>query len=234
MAANKKQECLDALQLRILSLDILPGSDLDESTLTQTYHISRTPLREVIHRLAGKGYVALTENKGAKVASLDLSTLRIFYQTAPLIYTSVARAACENRTGAQLDELKDVQRSFSDAMVHNRASEAAIKNHRFHELIGEMAQNPYLSASLSRLLIDHTRLSQTFYRPSSQVEEQLVQAACEQHDAMIIALEARQSALIADLTLQHWELSRDRMEKYVSPDPLPVDVLPFEDRKNAV
>jgi DNA-binding GntR family transcriptional regulator len=62
----------------------------------------------------------------------------------------------------------------------------------------------------------------------------LVLKAIEQHDAMIAAIEAGEGALAIDLTLQHWDLSRDRMERYVRPDPLPVDVISLKDHRNAI
>ena len=40
--------------------------------------------------------------------------------------------------------------------------------------------------------------------------------------------------LFVDLTIAHWNLSRDRLERFVSPDPLPIDVLPMKDREDAV
>lgn len=233
MSSTKKHECLDDLRRRILSLDIQPGSDLDEIGLTQHYGISRTPLREVLHRLAGDGFITLENNRGAKVASMDLSTLRTFFQTAPMIYTNIARLAAENRTTQQLDDLKQTQHQFTQ-LFKSDASAAALLNYRFHEIIGEMAHNPYLVACLNRMLIDHTRLSQTFYRPASEDEKQLVGKASEQHDAMIIAIEARETALVADLTLQHWDLSRDRLERFVSPDPLPLDVISLKDKRHAI
>ena len=61
-----------------------------------------------------------------------------------------------------------------------------------------------------------------------------VMKASGHHDAMIVAIEAREAATVTDLTLQHWDLSRDRMERFVRPDPLPVDVVSFKDRRNAV
>lgn len=233
MAINKKQQCLNDLRAQILSLKIAPGADLDESTLTESYGISRTPLREILQRLAGEGYIRIEENRGAKVASMDLAIMRTFFQTAPLIYANIARLAAENRSTVQLDKLKIIQKDFSLATASNEPSSAALLNHRFHELIGEMAQNPYLVASLNRMLIDHTRLSQTFYRPASDVEKTLVTKASDQHDAMISAIEAHEPALAIDLTLQHWDLSRDRMEQYVKPDPLPLDVISLKDKRTA-
>lgn len=230
MPATKKSDCLSDLKARILTLDVAPGSDLDEAALSKHYGMSRTPLREVLQRLAGDGYVTLHNNRGAKIASMDLPVMRMFFQTAPLIYSNIARLAAENRSAAQIAALKDVQQQFKSA----DAGQSAMLNHRFHEIIGEMSGNPYLVASLTRMLIDHTRLSQTFYRPASPAETVLVVKAREQHDAMIAALEAQEGAVMIDLTLQHWDLSRDRLERFVKPDPLPLDVISLKGAKHAI
>jgi DNA-binding GntR family transcriptional regulator len=231
---NNKSICLSDLRERILSQDIAPGLGLDEVSLSAHYKISRTPLREILHRLAGDGYVEIEENRGARVASMDLSVMRVFFQTAPLVYSNIARLAAENRTSQQLDALKATQHSFAAAARARDTADAALLNHQFHEQIGQMAQNPYLFTGLKRMLIDHTRLSQTFFRPQSEADIVRIAKSIDQHDAMIAAIQARETALAIDLTLQHWDLSRDQMEKYVRPDPLPLDVISMKDHHNAV
>ena len=234
MPKFSKEDCAADLKRCILSSELAPGVDLDEASLSEQYGMSRTPLREVLQRLQGEGYVEMAQNRGAKVASMAISVLRTFFQTAPMVYANISRLACENWTAAQLGRLKEAQVSFAKAAKASQAGDAALANHQFHALIGEMAHNPYLVASLARLQIDHTRMSQTFYRPAAPAETLLVLKAVEQHDALICAIEARESALAIDLTLQHWDLSRDRMERFVRPDPLPVDVISIKDRRNAV
>ena len=51
---------------------------------------------------------------------------------------------------------------------------------------------------------------------------------------MISAIDAQDAGLAIDLTLQHWDLSRDRMERFVRPDPLPVDVVSLKDKRHAL
>lgn len=234
MKPNRKLDCLADLRHRILTQDIAPGADLDEAALAQRYDLSRTPLREVLQRLGGEGFVTFADNRGAKVASMDLSVMRTFFQTAPLVYSSIARLAAEHRTTDQLNDLKAVQNRFAAAVAATNASDMALENHRFHEIIGEMAVNEYLMPSLRRLLIDHTRLGQMFYRPASAAETLAVRQASQHHDAMIAALEAGEAGILVSLTLEHWDLSRDRIERFVRPDPLPLDVVDFTERKNAV
>ena len=99
MINNRKLYCLDVLRQQILSLTLEPGSNLDETKLGQEFGISRTPLREILQKLAGEGYVDLTQNKSAEVVAMDMGVMRTFFQTVPLIYTNVARLAAENRIG---------------------------------------------------------------------------------------------------------------------------------------
>lgn len=234
MKPSPKQICLDDMKHRILTLDIAPGADLDETSLSENYGVSRTPLREVLQRLAGDGYVEMSDNRGAKVASMNLDVMRTFFQTAPMIYASCARLAAENHTPEQLAELKQVQQGFIQALQSAEPIAMAMANHRFHELIGEMAGNAYLMPSLRRLLVDHTRLGQMFYRPAAPAETLAVRQASHQHDAMIAAIENHEPSKAVDLTLQHWDLSRDRVERFVRPDPLSMDVATDPEKQHAV
>ena len=221
---NRKDTCHDALVKRILTLAIAPGTLLDETRISEEFGISRTPLREVFQRLAGEGYLTLENNRSAKVSSMDLFSMRNFFQTAPMIYAAVGRLAAENARPDQIELLKDIQQKFRSSAEYSEPSEMAFHNHNFHKMIGEMAGNDYLTPSLNRLLIDHTRMSQIFFRPKNKNERLTVWEACDQHDQMIDAIEKGNTAEMADLTLQHWSLSRHTMEKFTRPDPLPADV----------
>lgn len=226
--ADKKSSCLETLQSRILTLDLAPGTVLDELELASEFGISRTPLREILQRLAGAGYVTLERNRGAVVSSMTLEVMRDFFQTAPMVYAAMARLAAEKAAPEQVAALHAVQDRFREAVRQENPGEMALFNHRFHELIGEIADNPYLMPSLRRLLIDHARMSQTFYRPRFDGEADRIEAACAQHDALIEAIERHEPARAVEVTLDHWSLSRNRIELYVRPDPLPVDISELE------
>jgi len=234
MPTDRKSECLDDLRMRILTLDMSPGSALEETVLCERYGMSRTPMREILQRLNGEGYVELSQNRGPKVASMDLTVMRVFFRTAPMIYAAISRLAAENRETQDLPLLQEVQDAFRDATANGDTAKAAMLNHQFHLLIGRMARNPYLLPSLERMLIDHTRLSQTFYNPASEDERDRISRAVEQHDALIAAIASRDGDAATRLSVDHWELSRDRLEQFVRPDPLPVDLLTKQDEHYAV
>ena len=218
---NKDQLYAD-LKKQILTLVLEPGSALDEHKLSERYEISRTPLREVLRKLAGEGYVEIVSNRGASVSSMSHKVLRDFFITAPMLYAAVGRLAAQNVRPEQIESMKKAQRHFRAASKNSDAEEMVYWNDRFHSLMGDMADNPYLTPSYNRLLIDHARISQTFYRLRNRDMAGRLDTAVSHHDKMIEAIENGDSQQMVDLIVQHWELSHELMEYFVRPDPLPI------------
>ena len=215
-----KKAIYDDLRRQILTLKLEPGVALDEARLSEQYKISRTPLREVLRGLAGEGYVDVIDNRGAYVSSMSHRVLRDFFQTAPMIYSAIGRLAAHNAKPDQIEEMRAVQEKFRAAIESGSSADMVYWNQRFHALMGEMADNPYLKPSYDRLLIDHARISQTFYRPRNREMESRTHSALEHHDDMIAAIEAGDAERVVALIVEHWELSRDLLEYFVKPDPL--------------
>lgn len=216
-ARGRKARCIEDLRRRILTLDLEPGSYLDETELAATYQISRPPLREVLRELAGEGYVVLRANRGARAAPMTHKTLRDFFVAAPMIYAAVTRLAAEHATPAHIERLKEAQRRFRAAIHARDAAERALMNERFHAIIGEMADNEFLAPSLRRLLIDHTRIGMTFYSPRNRKLVGARAEAADQHDEFIALIEAGDADAAGELAIRHWELSRAEIESFVMP-----------------
>ncbi len=215
-----KQGIVDDLKRRILTLELEPGAALDETSLSAHYRISRTPLREILRALAGEGYVEIVNHRGASVSSMSHRVLRDFFQTAPMIYAAIGRLAAQNARPAQLDAMRATQENFRAAIDAGDSAAMVYHNQQFHALMGEMADNPYLKPSYDRLLIDHARISQTFYRPRDPEMQRRNHVALAHHDDMIAAIAAGDSERMVGLIVAHWELSRDLLDYFVKPDPL--------------
>ena len=208
-------------------LTMVPDPDqlLDEASLTGQYRLSRTQVRVVFQRLAGEGFLEIEEKRGVRVIPMSHSTLRNFFLVAPMIYAATGRLAVQNFKPSQLKALKETQKRFRKAVQTRDAEALALENNSFHEIMGEMASNPYLQPSLGRLLIDHFRIGHTFFRPQNQDMEQPLQLAAEHHDALIQPIAARDQHKAGALAFDHWELSRENMEIFIAPQGLKADDL---------
>jgi DNA-binding GntR family transcriptional regulator len=215
-----KQAIYNDLKKQILTMNLEPGASLDEASLCKRYKISRTPLREILRALAGEGCVDIVNNRGAYVSSMSHKVMRDFFVTAPMIYAAIGRLAALNAKASQIQEIRNIQEKFRKAIDSGVSADMVYWNQCFHALMGEMADNPYLKPSYDRLLIDHARISQTFYRPRDPEMEPRMYSALAQHDEMIAAIDAGDCERIVELIVEHWELSRDLIEYFVKPDPL--------------
>lgn len=220
-----KTALYEDLKRLILTMELDPDEVLDESSLTAQYGLSRTPVREVFHRLAGEGYLEIVEKRGVRVIPMSHASLRNFFLVAPMIYAATGRLAVQNCKPAQLKALKETQKRFRKAVQTHHSAVLVLENNRFHEIMGEMAANPYLQPSLGRLLIDHCRIGHTFYRPRNEEMEYRLQLAADHHDSFIAAIETRNEQAVVDLVFEHWELSRENMEIFIAPQGLKADHL---------
>lgn len=233
---SKKAICVEDLRRKILTQVFQPGEYLDETDIAEAYGISRPPLREALRQLAGEGFVVLHENRGAQVAPMTHKTLRNFFVAAPMIYAATTRLAAENATPAQIARLKECQWGFRQSIKSGDAAERALGNERFHSIIGDMADNEFLTPSLRRLLIDHTRIGMTFYNPRKLDLAQQRELAADQHDQFIDLIEAGDADGAAGLAVAHWELSRAQIESFVTPESItfPLGRVPgAEERRGA-
>lgn len=222
---NGKTCLYEDLKRQILTMELDPDEALDEVVLSERYGLSRTPVREVFRRLAGEGYVDIRENRGARVIPMNHSTLRNFFLVAPMMYAAIGRLAVQNFKPRQLTDLKDTQLRFRTATTTNDALGMVVENNRFHAIMGEMAGNQYLMPSLERLLIDHSRIGNTFFRPHNEDMEERLERSAEHHDLFIEAIERRDEAGVVDLVFEHWELSRQNMEIFIAPQGIKADAL---------
>jgi DNA-binding GntR family transcriptional regulator len=221
MAARDRKAALSThLKHAILTTAIRPGADLDEAAICGAFELSRTPVREVFRELAGLGYVDLRDNRGPRVSDLSHTTLRDFFLAAPMIYGAILRLAARNATDVQIQALRGAQETFRAALRVGSTPDRTLANNRFHEITGEMAGNIYLLPAFHRLLIDHARISMTFYRPENSTMAENVSEASRQHDAIIEAIAARDEAAAAQLAEDHWNLSRHQIERFVMPSAL--------------
>ncbi len=219
-APPKKDIAFADLQARILKLDLAPGSGLEEAPLCALYGLSRTPLREVLQRLAGLGFVTLEAGRGAEVAPLDLTRIRMFFKSGPLLHSVVARQAAENASQEDLITLRTAQANVLRARVARNAASMALADYQFHRAMCLISRNPYIAPSLERLLVDQTRMSQKFWTSNVGGGTARIEKAVAEHEALIEAITARNAGRAVTIALDHWEDMRAHIEAHVQPAPL--------------
>ncbi len=93
------------LQNAILAGQLQPGSRLALPALSLQFGVGATPLREALSRLAARGLVTLSGNKGFRVASISYEDLRDITESRILIEKAALARAFERQDGEWEDRV---------------------------------------------------------------------------------------------------------------------------------
>lgn len=92
-AASLVSFVVDAIVDGVLNGRYAPGQRLIAADLAEEYQVSRAPVREALHMLAGEGVVELVANRGARIRRLDVKELVDFLEFTEAILVLGVRLA---------------------------------------------------------------------------------------------------------------------------------------------
>lgn len=182
LSEKTEQQILEAIKQKIY----IPGDKLNgEMELAQNFGVSRTVVREALHRLAGRGILEAKKGSGFFVANdqysfvtnsmFDLlemkcgnSSLINIANIRMLIEPGVAKLAAANRTN---EDLKALKRSYSEMEANlNNPKKMIVFDIEFHRLIINSSKNPILPVIMEPILQLMAKfISDTYEYPHSPI-----------------------------------------------------------------
>lgn len=200
----------DSLRDDILSLQLQPGSLLDETELAARFGVSRSPVREALIRLSGEGLVQTLRNRSSIVAPFDVSTVQSHLNATLLMYCTTARLAALNRTQAQLDQLRELLDAHRAQMKTADMNTIVSNNRAFHVAVAEAGGNAFFTAWTAAVLDQGQRLMGMYVQDTGQTRSV---AELNDHVAIVDAIgrgdpEAAERAARADALLLFEQLRR--------------------------
>lgn len=184
----------DGLRREILSLALDPGSPLDETSLSERFAMSRTPVREALQRLIAEGLATTLPNRNTVVTPIDFARLPAYFEALTLMYRVTTRGAALKAAGADLSAVRERQREFAAAVEAHDALAMIEANREFHVAIAEIHDNFYFTALFAKLLDEGRRILRLYY---SSFDDALPRQYVEEHDELVSAIE-RGDVLSAD------------------------------------
>jgi DNA-binding GntR family transcriptional regulator len=148
----------EQLKNRILHLELMPGTLLDETEISRQFGVSRSPVREALIRLSAEGLVQNFRNRTAIVAQFDIASLPSYFDAMQLLYRLSARLASQNPNPAKLEKLRRDHEEHERALRRRDIRNMVRFNREFHMTIAEMGGNPYVLTWMSGLLDQGQRL----------------------------------------------------------------------------
>ena len=191
------------LRARILDNSMPSGEQFTEEELAAMLHMSRTPTREAMLRLAGEGLVEVRPRHGMRVKPVSQVDMREIYEVlTALESTAAALAAARSDQGESVALLRASIRDMDAALERDDLAAWAAADERFHTLLVEAAGN-------SRL----TELVQTYVGQSHRVRMLTLRLrpkpsmSNRDHEAVVDAVEAHDARRAREIHYAHREQS---------------------------
>jgi GntR family transcriptional regulator, transcriptional repressor for pyruvate dehydrogenase complex len=215
---NAAEQIADRLVTAIALGEFVPGQRLPtERELSGMLGVSRTSVREALHRLAGAGYVEIQRGRsgGAFVraswtpasASMIRRTLaphwkafEWLFDLRTLVEALIARTASERHDEADAEAIRLALDAYTEAGTDREASRAA--DQALHTAIAAATKNPYLSR-LSR----HIRAQVSLGFQAEPYSADIRRRAVEQHGRLVDAVLAREPDEAAEIAAEHFSLT---------------------------
>jgi DNA-binding GntR family transcriptional regulator len=185
---------------QIISHRLRPGDKISDLRLSEELGVSRTPIREALHRLAQEGIVRTQSRRGFFVTSFSSQDVGEVYDIRTALEVLVVRLALPSLADAELDEAQRILEESHQQIVGRveGAEERWLTIDRaFHGTLAQRAGNRRLEALLNSL---QTQIGvfQVYGIHSSPLRL----LSIDHHRAILAALKARDSAA-AEHAMEH-------------------------------
>ncbi|AIU90084.1 GntR family transcriptional regulator [Pectobacterium odoriferum] len=198
LTLNDKELALSPFEILINAIEkgeLLPGERLQETRLAQQFGLSRTPIREALHRLEALGLVEPGPQRGLMIAQISYERLRQLFAVREGLERLAMELAVASASAEELELLQDmveVEKTLTDSRkLHDH-------NRLFHRQIYRATHNPYLNEMLENLRIHLSLLRGTTYESTERTEE-----ARREHQAIVEALVRRDKDAAQEVACQH-------------------------------
>jgi DNA-binding GntR family transcriptional regulator len=148
-ARSQSEEAYLKIRDRIVSLDLAPGSVVNEGRLQAELAIGRTPIREALQRLAHEKLVHSVPHRGTFVTDVKITDLARITEVRVVLEAHAARLASERCTAADGAELSELLNALRSGRVKNQR-ELMNLDQQIHRTIYQVARNSFLESTLER------------------------------------------------------------------------------------
>lgn len=194
---SQSEEAYLKIRDRIVSLDLAPGSVVNEGRLQTELAIGRTPIREALQRLAHEKLVHSVPHRGTFVTDVKITDLARITEVRVVLEAHAARLAAERCTSADQEALSGLLRMLRSDGVKNQR-ELMNLDQQIHRKLYQVARNSFLESTLERYFNLSLRL--WFLVLDHEVR---LRAAVEEHTELLEAVMAHDADRAESIMRRH-------------------------------
>jgi DNA-binding GntR family transcriptional regulator len=143
MKPTDYQIAYEQIKEKVITIELPPGSVIDEASLMKELGLGRTPIREAVNRLQSENLVVITPRRGMYVTDVQITDLVQIHEVRIETEANCARLAAQRLNANQLQELRDLvqeEQKIEQYDIHDLIR----LDRQFHWLIAKAANNKFL------------------------------------------------------------------------------------------
>jgi DNA-binding GntR family transcriptional regulator len=192
------QDVFDYLKKAIIDQTIEPGSRLVESRISEMLGISRTPLREALHKLEREDWIEKIPSGGFRVVTLTRKDIEETFGIRSALESYAARLATENWQDGDLAPLEKKLSEFKACLSRGAVARLEAVNTEFHDILYALSDSPKLVRMIDQLRAQISRFRQMILR-----QENLALQSNQDHILMLEAMKKRDAFAVESLVREH-------------------------------
>ncbi len=197
VAAPGADRVYEAIYGAVLDHRLAPGARLREEELARTFAVSRTLVRQALHRLAQEGVVLLRPNRGAQVPEPTRAEGAHVFDARRVVECEVMRRLAGRLEPAKKQALKRIVALEASAADSGNRREAIRLSGEFHLELARQSGNPLFVRMLEELLPTSSMLMALYRAPGEPM------CVAHSHQALLEVLNDRSSAGAATEMRRH-------------------------------
>ncbi|KXG78392.1 HTH-type transcriptional repressor RspR [Fervidicola ferrireducens] len=198
------REVFKVLREAILNGAFSPGTRLVEREIARKLGVSRTPVREAIHKLEQEGLVRHIPRKGVVVSCISDQDVHEIYTIRAVLEGLAARLAAARISRKKLMRLNELVKAMERALEKGDEENLQSLHMEFNRTIYESAQSPRLFQMISILSDYIASFAKVGYSVPGRSQE-----ATEEHKSLVKALFDGNADLAEKIARLHIEKSRE-------------------------
>ena len=207
----KAEAAYEKLKHLIVTLQLPPGSAINEQELIQQLAVGRTPFREAMLRLSHEGLIVRAPRRGAWVSDLSITELQQLLDARSVVEPLVTRRASERITAPDVDKLMRIVDAGEQAVRDHDVERLVWHDLRFHSWVGQLSGNQYFAAFSRNIDTTLLRYWYVSFLGGGDFSNSFVH-----HRMLAAAIASRDPDLAEERAREHVEIFRTRIRDLVS------------------
>ena len=198
------QSVYENLKEAIIEGTLVSESRVVETRFAQALGISRTPVREAMHKLEREGLLRQDPKGGFYVIGLTRADIEEAFGIRSVLESYAARLATIRYQEGELAALEKKLAEYQDCLGRGHMEELPRINTDFHELLSGLSRSPKLVKVINDIRAQIFRFRQVILRIGA-----MARISHKDHRLMMDAIRAREADRVEQLVREHILRGRD-------------------------